>query len=138
MEKQVEAITKITKALEELTPQESHRVINFVQSSIYDRQECQGVAQAETVVMETESGEEVMTATVEAKPKKAKKAKKVKEPEVQPTLEEMTTLCRETAERLKSGPKVKALIEKVCEVSSLKEADESTFITLQKLLKDAK
>lgn len=70
-------------------------------------------------------------------PAKRKPAAK-KDPVVVPSLEEMIALCRETANKLKSGDKVKSLIEAACGVSSLKEADEKNFVELKKLLTDAK
>jgi len=90
--------------------------------------------------------DEVKTKEVIDEPKIEKKAKKkatkkkvtkeVKEVEVvNPlTVEEMMVLCRETAGRLNSGDKVKALIIEVCGVPSLKAADAKTFTELAKKL----
>lgn len=87
---------------------------------------------------------EAVETTVEAAPAPKKKApakkrttKKAKEPVVVPTLEEMTALCRKVAGELKSADKVKSLIQEACQVDSLKEADENTFVELKKLLEKA-
>lgn len=93
-------------------------------------------------VKEETPKEETPAEPVKKKVTKKKVTKKApakkKEPEVVPTMEEMMALCRETANRLKSGEKVKALIEQACGVGSLKEADEKTFLALKKLLEGAK
>jgi len=82
--------------------------------------------------------EEAVTKKKPAKKKKAPATKKAKEPVVVPTLEEMMVLCRDTANKLKSGEKVKALIQDTCGVGSLKEVtDTACFIDLKKKLEDA-
>ena len=146
MKKQFEAIEKIVNILAELEPREASRVMEFAQDITWERRgdtHGQGVMAATPTPVDTppKQQELPLEEKKEEKPKKkaAKKvAKKTKAPEVIPTFEEMIELCRETAERLKSGPKVKALIEKACSVSALKDADTSTFPALVKLLKAAK
>ena len=83
--------------------------------------------------------EEKKKAPVKKKaPAKKKAPVKKKEPVVIPTTEELMLLCRETATRLGSADKVKALIQEVCGVGSLKEClDDTCFIELSKKLKDA-
>ncbi len=66
--------------------------------------------------------------------KSAPKKEKVEKEVIVPTLQEMMDLCRETAGRLKTADKVKALIQEICAVDSLSKAEESTYIALKKAL----
>jgi hypothetical protein len=73
-------------------------------------------------------------------PKKSIPAVIVEEPKEElppPTIQEMMELCRATAGKLNSGDKVKSLIELICGVSSLKDADPTKFAELKKTLEDA-
>jgi len=140
MKKQFEAITKITKALEGLTESQSHNVLNFVQSALHEERRVKLdeaiVKEAAEITANSEPVEEVEKKKSPAK--KAKKPAKKKDPVVTPTLEEMMELCRDTANKLKSGEKVKALIQDSCGVGSLKEVEDTAcFIDLKKKLEDA-
>ena len=150
MNKQFEAITVITEAISGLSIQESHRVINFVQSYVYDKQQQMEGSGREAIAQPVQAEQtemdipEVPVDVKEvvkkvAKKKAAKKVKNpVKTPEVVPSLEEVQGLCKEVATRLKSADKVKALISECCGVSSLGEVtDTACFVDLAKKLKDA-
>jgi len=90
------------------------------------------IAQVEKGIKEVEAKEKP------APPKKKRAPAKKKDPVVVPTLEEMMALCRDTANRLKSAEKVKALMSSVCGVETLKDANENTFVELKTKLNDAK
>ena len=122
--------------------EEAKKVINSQLKSILYPEAAPAVTKEAVEKMAEETPAKVPAKKAPVKKAPAKKAPVKKAPakkaEVVPTMEEMMVLCRETATRLKSGEKVKALIEKACGVASLKEADEKTFLALQKLLKAAK
>ena len=82
---------------------------------------------------EEEVKEEVKEEKKKSK-KSAPKKEKVEKEVIVPTLQEMMDLCRETAGRLKTADKVKALIQEICAVDSLSKAEESTYIALKKAL----